>query len=191
MIRLRDSERASLLRLARAAIEQTLAGNDALTRQLERTEITGSLEEPRAVFVSLKRLDPGNGGDVLRGCIGGLEATRPLYRSTIAMAEAAAFQDPRFPPLEARELPSVRIEISALGPLQPIADSGEIVVGTHGVQFTLGKARSVFLPQVAVEQNWTAAQLVRQLALKAGLGDDDWREAELAVFEAELVRDLA
>jgi AMMECR1 domain-containing protein len=53
------------------------------------------------------------------------------------------------------------------------------------VDLRRGTAHSVFLPQVAAEHGWGVEQLLRQLALKAGLAEDGWRDAELRVFQGE------
>lgn len=56
----------------------------------------------------------------LRGCIGSLEACRPLLDDLRSNALAAALRDPRFPPLTAAELPDVDIEVSVLGTPQAL-----------------------------------------------------------------------
>jgi AMMECR1 domain-containing protein len=84
------------------------------------------------------------------------------------------------------ELTGVRIEISALTPPRPLPPGGAIVIGRDGVALRLGAASAVFLPQVAPEQGWDAVTLLNQLARKAGLRPDRWREAQLQVFQAEV-----
>ncbi len=176
--------RQALLRLARGAILAALQADDALFRTLERTEITAELDEPRGAFVTLKQA-AGGAGPALRGCIGSVLAGRPLYRRVIELAPKAAFEDPRFPPLSSAELERTRIEISALGAPRRLDRLQELVIGRHGAMLTRGVARAVFLPQVAAELGWTAKQFLEQLAVKAGLDENDWREAEVAVFEAD------
>jgi AmmeMemoRadiSam system protein A len=183
---LTGDDRSNLLRLARGSIRQALHSDDSLVRLLEATEITVGLEHRSAAFVSLKQPNPEGGRALLRGCIGNMHATLPLYRSVIAMAPKAALEDPRFPPLRSDELPGVTIEISALGPARPIAGLEDLVVGRHGVELSRGGARAVFLPQVAAELGWSGEELLRQLSRKAGLGEDAWRDAELSVFEADV-----
>lgn len=183
--RLEPDECRSLLRLARATLRQDLIGDGALHRELERTKLTAALREARGAFVTLKRSAPPE-PESLRGCIGCIAAREPLHRSVIGLARKAAFEDPRFAPLRAEELGAVRIEISALTPLRGIADPAEIVVGRHGVQLEQGPSRAVFLPQVAPEHGWDLPTLLRQLARKAGLPEDAWREARLGVFEAQV-----
>jgi AmmeMemoRadiSam system protein A len=122
----------------------------------------------------------------LRGCIGYMGSREPLYRSVIDVARKSALEDPRFSPLAADELPGVRIEISALTPMRPVAGPEAIVVGRHGVQLVQGARRAVFLPQVAPEHGWDRAALLEHLARKAGLPADGWRGGQFSVFEAEV-----
>jgi AmmeMemoRadiSam system protein A len=139
------------------------------------------------VFVTLKLPSPGDGPEngVLRGCIGTMTPIDPLHQAVIRTARSAAFGDPRFPPVELEELQRVRISISVLTPMTPIRDASEIVVGRDGVQLERGAHRSVFLPQVPVEQGWSRERYLEQLARKAGLDRDAWRDARLSTFRTE------
>lgn len=156
-IRLGEEERRTLLALARAAI----AGQEATLPR------GGIYEQRYGVFVSLHKRG------ALRGCIGRMGADQELAQVVCAMARAAAFEDPRFPPLSPEELPRVRIEISILSPMERCG-VGEIEVGKHGVLLSLGYRQAVFLPQVAPEQGWDRDTMLRHLCLKAGLGPDDY-----------------
>ena len=173
-------ERAALSALARTSIADALLGDGSLERALREFRPTPGLTEARASFVTLRSPDGG-----LRGCIGGLEPLRPLYLDVVEHARAAAFSDPRFPPVSADEFPSLDLHVTALTVPRPVAGPEEIVLGRHGVVFRKGPYRSVFLPQVAPEQGWNVLTLLEELARKAGLSRGDWRGAELAVFEGE------
>lgn len=131
------------------------------------------LDAPGACFVTLTEAGK------LRGCIGSLQAQRPLWEDVFHNARAAAFADPRFPPLEARELPHVRIEVSLLGTPQELHFSDEadalrqLRPGLDGVIFHGGGGRATFLPQVW-EQLPDPRQFLAQLKRKAGLPADFW-----------------
>ena len=181
---LAPEERASLLALARASIEERLRGGRPVAETLERVELTQALSEPRGAFVTLKLRPPGE-HEQLRGCIGSMEGHGPLYRTVIDVARQAAFEDPRFPPLAQDELARVRLEISALSPLRAIPGPEAIELGRHGVELVRGRARAIFLPQVALEHGWDVPTLLAELAMKAGLAAGDWRGAELSVFTTE------
>lgn len=173
------AEKATLLRIARRSIEDSLARRPRA--EVPAAEITPALEARCGAFVTL------NAGGRLRGCIGNLMARRPLYRTVEAMARAAAFEDPRFTPLGRDELGGVSIEISVLSPLRRVASAGEIVPGRHGIYMVKGARSGTFLPQVAAETGWTVEELLGHCARdKAGIGWDGWRDAELYVYEAEV-----
>lgn len=175
-MRLPEDERIFLLGLARKTIEARLNGENL---SVDREVIPENLRSNGACFVTLHL----NGR--LRGCIGALEATEPLWENVIHNARNAAFQDPRFPALRSSELDEVDIEISVLTPARTIRSVKEFEVGRHGIILEKGTYRSVFLPQVAPEQGWDRETTLTYLALKAGLPENGWRHgATLKVFEA-------
>jgi hypothetical protein len=162
-----------LLALARAAIAREFGPHP------DADERASWLREPGACFVTLTRRG------ALRGCIGTLEAHRPLLEDVRANAVAAAFRDPRFAPLSAPELAQTEVEVSLLSPMQDLAfaDEAEALAqlrpGTDGVVFAYGGRRSTFLPQVW-EQLPDTAGFLAQLKRKAGLPADFWhREVRL------------
>ena len=121
----------------------------------------------------------------LRGCIGSFETTAPLYSVVRDMAVASATQDFRFTPVHSSEVRDLRIEISVLTPKRRIASIDEFHLGKHGIYIKKGNRSGTFLPQVAKETGWTKEEFFGHCARdKAGIGWDDWREAELYVYEA-------
>ena len=123
----------------------------------------------------------------LRGCVGRVESDRPLDETVRDVARAAAGEDPRFPALRPAELAHVVIEVSVLGALEPCAGPDALIAGRHGVLVEQGGRRGLLLPQVAVEQGWSASACVAQACVKAGLRPDAWRRgAALFRFEAEV-----
>ncbi|MCG3177114.1 MAG: hypothetical protein MOGMAGMI_02081 [Candidatus Omnitrophica bacterium] len=173
-----SSQRQELLWRARSALQRRLAGRSG--------ELTAPsdplLLEPRAVFVTLR-----NQGQ-LRGCIGGLYASEPLYRAVEHMAQAAA-RDPRFRRVRPQELEELHIEISVLSPPERIANADAIELGHHGVIVRRGEAGGVFLPQVATETGWSRERFLSELCTqKAGLAADCWKDpdTELYTFTCEI-----
>lgn len=162
-----------LTALARAAIATELAAE--FGQPLPALPHPAWLDAPGACFVTLT--EDGQ----LRGCIGSLQAHRSLYDDVIHNARAAAFADPRFPPLKARELPKVRIEVSLLGTPQELHFSNEadalrqLRPGIDGVIFDYGGHRATFLPQVW-EQLPDPRQFLAQLKRKAGFPADFWAQ---------------
>jgi AmmeMemoRadiSam system protein A len=100
---------------------------------------------------------------------------------------AAASKDPRFRPVRPEELPNLDVEVTVLSPLEPVASSSEIAIGTHGVYLEASGRSSVFLPQVPVEQGWDLNTYLAELSMKAGLSPDAWKSGRLYRFTAEIV----
>jgi AmmeMemoRadiSam system protein B/AmmeMemoRadiSam system protein A len=173
-------DKISLLKLARRSIEQYLTSE---TLPLPRN-LTNLMNSKRGAFVTLKK----NGE--LRGCIGSMVETLPLYNVVGKMALQAAFNDTRFHPLEFNELSQIEIEISVLTPLVKINNADEIVLGRDGVVLKKGNKQAVFLPQVATEQGWSKEQFLTQLCYKAGLNATDWKTATLSTFKAEVFSEI-
>jgi MEMO1 family protein len=169
-------DKISLLKLARRSIEQYLTSE---TLPLPRN-LTPIMNSKRGAFVTLKKHGE------LRGCIGSMVETLPLYNVVGKMALQAAFNDNRFHPLEINELLQVELEISVLTPLVKINNADEIVLGRDGVVLKKGNKQAVFLPQVAAEQGWGKEQFLTQLCYKAGLNATDWKTATLFTFRAEV-----
>lgn len=160
-----------LLQIARTAI------SNALGRALAMPEPTGQaaevLQAPGASFVTL------NQRGQLRGCIGSLQAHRPLMADIQANAVASALHDPRFAPLTLPELDITTVEVSVLSAMQPLLFDSEadaltqLRPGVDGVVFEFGRYRSTFLPQVW-EQLPKPRQFMAHLKQKAGLAPDFW-----------------
>ena len=140
------------------------------------------LREKRGAFVTLKK----NGE--LRGCIGYIEAYKPLYQTIREMALAAAFNDPRFPELKAQEWPEIEVEISVLTPLREIDDPDIVEVGKHGLLIRHADSTGLLLPQVALEYGWSREEFLAHTCNKAGLAADCWRRSgtRLYIFSADI-----
>jgi len=169
----------TLLTLARGAIES------AFGTPAPAVADAPWLHQPGATFVTLTRH-----GD-LRCCIGALEAYRPLREDVCQNALAAAFHDPRFPPLDSRELADLKVEVSLLSPQQPISYTDEadalkqLRPNIDGVVFEYSAYRSTFLPQVW-EQLPSPRTFMAHLKRKAGLADDFWSpEVKLSRYTVE------
>jgi AmmeMemoRadiSam system protein A len=174
---LSDREQALLLRLARQALEDRM-----LQRRLPRAEEPEeeSLRVHCGTFVTLR-----NAGR-LRGCVGHIEASAPLYQTVRECAVAAAFRDPRFEPVTPPELPDLRIEISVLSALTEVRPE-DVKVGRHGLLISRGFHRGLLLPQVATQWQWDRDQFLEETCVKAGLPPDAWRHgATIQAFTAQV-----
>jgi AmmeMemoRadiSam system protein A len=171
-----DTDRRVLLRLAREAIAAHVGGAPAHVPGTSEV-----LERPGGAFVTL------HSDGELRGCIGHIEINEALGRVVPRCAVAAASTDPRFPPIAPAELEKIEIEISLLGPLEPIAGPQDIEVGRHGLVVESARQRGLLLPQVATEWQWDAEAFLAHTCHKAGLPRDAWKHgAKLWRFEAEV-----
>lgn len=175
---LTDSQKAELLKLARASIQEGLKSGRPLRIDLQQYDPAITLN--RASFVTLER------GGQLRGCIGMLEAVRPLVEDIAENAFAAAFRDPRFPPLSETEYADLDLHISILSPAEAIDFVSEpdliaqLQPGVDGLILREGYRRGTFLPSVW-EQLPDPLQFLRHLKQKAGLPADYWSET-LKIF---------
>ena len=162
-----DSRGRTLLAIAREAIEQ----GPAATLDVGLQEPW--LAQPGATFVTLK-ID----GE-LRGCIGSLEARRSLADDVASNARAAAYRDPRFPPVGREERRRLEVEVSVLSTAEPIAAQTEAEVIAQlrpfvdGVVLEFGDLKSTFLPQVW-ESLPAPRDFLAHLKHKAGLPPDFW-----------------
>jgi hypothetical protein len=176
---LTEEEKRTLIDIAKTTIDCRIAGRSIPEFRVD----TEALKEKRGAFVTLKK--HGH----LRGCIGYIDAKKPLYKTVEQMAVAAAFNDPRFPPLKRDELNHVTIEISVLSPLKEIKDINEIEVGVHGIYIVKGFHSGLLLPQVAREYKWDAMTFLEETCCKAGLHPGAWKDKDTAIyiFSADII----
>jgi len=166
-----------LLRIARQAIEQCTLGRRPPAPGEPPPE---SLSARCGAFVTLRR------AELLRGCIGHIEASTSLCQTVRECAAAAALRDPRFEPVTPLELADLHIEISVLSALTDVRPE-EVEVGCHGLLISRGLHRGLLLPQVATQWHWDREQLLEQTCIKAGLPPDAWRHgARIQAFTAEV-----
>ena len=174
-----DDEKKYLLDLARATLTSSVNNTDTPAFQTENHKLLQSY----GCFVTL------NSNGRLRGCIGNIEPVKSLHDAVIDNTVNAAFYDPRFQKVSAPELDDITISISVLTKPQPLEfDSPEdllskLIPFEHGVILKLGPYQSTFLPQVW-EQLPDKISFLEYLAMKAGMGKDDWKKADVWVYRA-------
>lgn len=169
-----------LLKLARETILRGLGKEKENLAALKTRVSPQVLEENRGTFVSLHKK-----GD-LRGCIGNIEPTKPIFQGVADNAAHAAFNDSRFNPLSFEELKDTAIEVSILTQPEKIdyTDIKELISkirpGIDGVMIRKHYHSATFLPQV-----WTQLKdpesFLSQLCLKAGLSSDEWKRGTLDI----------
>jgi AmmeMemoRadiSam system protein A len=173
-------QKSALVRIAREAVRAAALG-------VKSPPLPPAAFPPASgAFVTLKR------GGRLRGCIGTLACRGPLAEDVARAAVSAAREDPRFAPLAAAELDGLDVEVSILGPLEPIdpLDPTAFEIGRHGLVVEQGYRRGLLLPQVATEWGWDRETFLSQTCVKAGLAPDAWRRgATVHRFAGEVFGD--
>ncbi len=181
MFPLTNEERSFLLRLARRSLEAAVRG-EAMEAP---DKFPATLGHRGSAFVTLHQ------NACLRGCVGYVLPLKPLYKTVMEAAAAAALKDTRFPQVCPAELAGLEVEISVLSPCREVRPE-EIQVGVHGLMISKGSARGLLLPQVAVEHNWTSLQFLEETCRKAGLPSGAWqRGAKIEAFTAEVFSEHA
>jgi AmmeMemoRadiSam system protein A len=172
----------ALVRLARSTLMEKF-GLPLTPAEVERMRSAlndASLQTRCGTFVTLKHQGR------LRGCIGNLSASDPLAEGVRRNALNAAFHDPRFSPLQEKELEQIEIEVSVLTEPQTLAFSDpedllrKLRPNVDGVIIRQGYASATFLPQVW-EQLSKKEDFLGHLCLKAGLPRDAWKRGKLEV----------
>ncbi len=175
-------EKQQVVTAAVALLRATVAGQASSQQAVPEHTVAGT-------FVSLKR------GGHLRACCGLLGMPTPLAQALAQATYRTAWEDVRFPTLSPAELEYLDLEVWLLYNPVPVQARGEervraITVGRHGIQVVRGEARGLFLPGVAVENNWDARRFLDQVCVKAGLPPTAWRDdgTALFTFEGEALR---
>jgi AmmeMemoRadiSam system protein A len=183
--KLSSADRTQLLEVARRSLQHGLDQGCALP--VNPALYSPALREPRASFVTLEI------NHDLRGCIGSLEARRPLVADVAENSFAAAFRDYRFSPLQPREMDRLTVHISVLSPLIRLPGRAEHEIlaqlrpGVDGLLLETGQHRGTFLPSV-----WESLpdrhSFWRHLKHKAGLPVDYWSDdVEVYRYTTEVI----
>jgi AmmeMemoRadiSam system protein A len=175
-LKLTTEQKKTLLEIAKKTIENIVSGKDLPEYEIEDPILNSKF----GAFVTIHK--KGN----LRGCIGNIIGSIPLWKTIRKMAVEAALHDPRFSPVNRSELDNIDIEISVLSPFEKISDLNQIEVGNHGLFIKQGFYQGLLLPQVATEYGWTRNKFLEHTCMKAGLFRDCYKEknCEIYIFSA-------
>lgn len=171
-LKLDNTQKKILLKIARETIVNTVLGSAISTYDIDDP----LLNTECGAFVTIHY--HGN----LKGCIGNIIARTPLWKTVMNMAKEASTGDPRFPPVSAKELDDIDIEISALSPLWKINDIEEIKIGKHGILIKRGFYQGLLLPQVATESNFDRKSFLEHTCLKAGLDLNCYKDIDCEIY---------
>jgi uncharacterized protein (TIGR00296 family) len=169
-----------LVKLARESVEKYFVNETP-----DFSRVPEKLKKKGAAFVTIEKII----GDKkqLRGCIGYVEPIKPLYKTVYEVALAAAFEDPRFPPVRASELPFLVYEVSVLSSIKKLMGRPEerprlIKIGKMGLIAKKGFFSGLLLPQVPVEEGWDEETFLAYTCLKAGLSSDCWLDESVEFY---------
>ncbi len=187
MYTLEDGQLA--IKIARTTIEHHINKKD-----IPEFKVPKHFTQNSGVFVTLNKYPNKN----LRGCIGFPEPQFPLIDALIDSAKSASSRDPRFPPVNPKELDKIIIEVSILTPpklikaKKPSDYVSQIKIGRDGLIVEKGLYRGLLLPQVPVEWNWDPREFLSQTCMKAGLLGDCWFDEETKIykFSAEIFTEI-
>lgn len=174
---LSEADQRALLDVAAEVIGHTVANHDS--RIPNPADFDDRLRRPGASFVTLER------GDQLLGCIGTLVAVDPLVVDVAQHALAAAFADPRLPPVTGDDFVVMSIKVSVLTPPEPLPAATfddltrAVRPGVDGVLLEAGRYRSTLLPSVW-DHVADTDQFLHALWKKAGLPRGAW-PADMAI----------
>ena len=151
--------------------------------------------EKCGVFVTLNVHEKGSYG--LCGCIGLPYATSPLVDAVVEASRSAAFNDPRFPPVQGHEMDGITIEVSVPTSPELLMDDdkkdlpNQVNVGRDGLIIGQGWNKGLLLPQVPVEWGWDSREFLDQCCVKAGIPKNSWlrNDTEVYTFHAILFKE--
>ncbi len=182
-------EGETAVRLARTAIKECLTNG----KKIKPEKLPDIFKEKRGVFVTLNKKIASK---ELRGCIGRPYPVLPLGEAIILSAINAAREDPRFYPVELKELDEIVIEVTVLTVpklinAKPRDIPDKIVIGRDGLIISSGRSSGLLLPQVAVEHGFDSTEFLSQTCIKAGLMPDAWLEgAQVYSFEGQIFEEI-
>jgi len=171
-----------LVKTARQVVTEYLKNRTKIN--LEQT-FESNFSYNSGVFVTL------NNPMGLRGCVGFALPDKKLYNALVDAAISAATEDPRFPPVTAKELEEITFEVTVLTPpevihvLDTVEYPSRIKVGKDGLMVKHGSNSGLLLPQVPVEHSWTEEEFLSYTCEKAGLPRDCWKDKETEVQKFE------
>lgn len=185
---LSQQEGEFIVKLARRAVEEYLNNEEIITPP---RDVSQKLLEKCGVFVTINGIKEGD--KELRGCIGYPYPTTKLAQAVIEVAISSATQDPRFYPLNTKELDDAVFEVSILTPPELVKTDNpkrylsQIKVGQDGLIIERGGYKGLLLPQVPVEWHWDEEEFLCQCCIKAGLPPDNWLMKDIKIYKFQAI----
>jgi AmmeMemoRadiSam system protein B/AmmeMemoRadiSam system protein A len=182
--KLNTQEQRELLTYARATLQESF--KQTVAPALIKPIMTPLLEKPHGAFTTIWKLDKGLDRE-LRGCMGQVVTTKPLYEIVAEKILDSAYHDPRFQPVRQSELKNLQIQISVLQDPKPVKSYKDIVLHKHGIILTNEDRSALFLPTVPREFGFSLIQTLQELSVKAGLPRNAWKlpTTSFQIFESQ------
>jgi len=182
-----------LVRAARAVIQDYLRHN-----KISKPEgYPVDLNEKNGVIVELFKKLPSSAQKELRGSGGSLSFNKPAAHAC-AEAAVAACGDKRFAAFSMQELPVTKIHVSVIGeePKQIFAKSlteymRAFTQGQEGLIMRKGASTGILMPQIILQNKWSAVEALENLSQKTGMDKDAWKNnaAKIFTFKAQLFKE--
>lgn len=166
-------EKKYLLNLAMHTMRTASEGGEQSV--IEPMSEMSNLHKTACCFVTLIK------NDCLRGCIGNLLPTMPLFRDVIKNTLSAMYDDPRFGKVTIDEIDDIQIQLSILSSLKlmPVESEADLLKKitpfVDGIVLQEGSNRGTFLPSVW-ESLPDPVDFIRHLKQKAGLKSNHWSD---------------
>lgn len=135
-------------------------------------ELGADMKQKAGVFVCLKKQGE------LCGCIGTfLPTTENLYAEIVRNAIAAATEDPRFHPVQARDLEHLQCSVDVLSAPERVESISELDPKRYGIIVSKDLRRGLLLPDL--EGVDTVEEQLRITKMKAGI---DPRDSDVEIY---------
>ncbi|MGI0020920.1 MAG: TIGR00296 family protein [Nitrososphaera sp.] len=177
---LSDAHGERLVRLARTAVERYVRESVIVKPEKGESPMSG-------VFVTLNYLKGKE--EHLRGCIGFALPRKQLHQSVIDAAIAAATEDPRFAPVNSKELGNIIFEVSVLAEPEELKPDykKQIRIGRDGLLLRWEYGSGLLLPQVPVELGWDVDEYLANICYKASAPADVWQDPSSKLYSFRVI----
>lgn len=180
-----EEKKRIIIELAKRSIKSKIEKGDVEEINIDSLnldeKVKNELKQKHGVFVTIRKKRK------LRGCIGTL-AEDEIWKQVQKYAVFSSFNDPRFEPLEASELPEISIEVSIIKQVEDVKDISEIKIGEDGIIIDMKGKGGVLLPDVAIEYGVSSPEeFLNLLCKKIGVHPGSWKNAKIKKFKVEKI----
>jgi len=175
-----QKQKEKILEIVKKAVYEYVLTGKRLSRDYARKQIPEIFNRKEGVFVTIYKLKE------LRGCIGFTYPVNAFGGALIESAVLSASADPRFEPINKKDLDELSFEVTVLEKpelLDKERIKEDIQIGRDGLIVSNSYTTGLLLPQVAIEENLDQISFLEQTCIKAGLNKDAWKESSVKVYK--------